>query len=111
MGLCLSVRLSVTSRCSVETAERIELVFLAGELPSTRPTLREKEIPFSPKIRALPSGILSHTLELENFATAYRSSKRVINLTQKGGRPERDKLGRRRSTKSIIPPSSDARPL
>jgi len=27
MGLCLSVRLSVTSRCSIETAERIELVF------------------------------------------------------------------------------------
>ena len=27
MGLCLSVRLSVTSRCSIETAGRIELVF------------------------------------------------------------------------------------
>jgi len=27
MGLCLSVRLSVTSRCSIEAAERIELVF------------------------------------------------------------------------------------
>jgi len=26
---------SVTSRCSIETAERIELVFLACELPST----------------------------------------------------------------------------
>jgi len=27
MGLCLSARLSVTSRCPIETAERIELVF------------------------------------------------------------------------------------
>jgi len=34
----LSVRLSVTRRCSIETGERIELV-LACELPSTRPTL------------------------------------------------------------------------
>ena len=34
----VSVRLSVTSRCSIETAERIELV-LACEFPSTRPTL------------------------------------------------------------------------
>ena len=42
---------------------------------------------------------------------AYRSSKRVINLARKGGRSERDKLGSRRSTKLIIPPSSDARPL
>ena len=31
--------------------------------------------------------------------------------SEKGGRSERDKLGRRRSTKSTIPPSSDARPL
>ena len=34
----VSVRPSVTSRCSVEAAERIELV-LACVLPSTRPTL------------------------------------------------------------------------
>ena len=27
MGLCPSIPLSVTSRCSIETAERIELVF------------------------------------------------------------------------------------
>ena len=38
MGLCPSVCLSVTSRCSIETDERIELV-LACERPSTRPTL------------------------------------------------------------------------
>ena len=33
------------------------------------------------------------------------------NLAEKGGRSERDKLDRRRSTKFIIPPNSDARPL
>jgi len=38
---CLSVCLclSVTSRSSIETAERIELVFLACERPSTYPVL------------------------------------------------------------------------
>jgi len=30
MGLCLCVRLSVTSRCSIETDERIGLVFGVG---------------------------------------------------------------------------------
>jgi len=39
MDLRLSVCLSVTSRYSIESAERIELVFLACELSSTRPTL------------------------------------------------------------------------
>ena len=37
-----------------------------------------KETQVSTKIRVLPSG----TPNLENFATAYRSSKRVINLAQ-----------------------------
>ena len=36
--VCLSVSVSVTSRSSIETAERIELV-LAWELPSAYPTL------------------------------------------------------------------------
>ena len=43
MTLCLSVCHNFTSRCSVETAERIALVF-AWELPSTYPTLCCKEI-------------------------------------------------------------------
>jgi len=37
------------------------------------PTLCYKEIWVSPKIRALPSGTLSQTPNLENFATASRS--------------------------------------
>ena len=56
--------------------------FLAWELHSTYPTLCYKEIHVLSKIRVglLPSGILLQTSDLENFATAYRSSKRVINL-------------------------------
>jgi len=49
-------------------------------------------------------------MDLENFATAYRSPKRVIDLAQEGGRSEREKLDRRRQTKLIIPRSSDVRP-
>jgi len=51
--------------------------FLAWELHST---LCYKEIHIPSKIRVLPSGFLLQTLDLENFATEYRSSKRVINL-------------------------------
>ena len=55
-----------------------------------------------------------YIVDLENFATAYRPSKHVINLArerEKGGRSDRDKLGRCWSTEFIVPPSSDARPL
>jgi len=53
--------------------------FLVWELPSTYPALCEKEILVSLKIRVLPSGTLSQTPDLENFATAYRSLKHVID--------------------------------
>ena len=74
---CLSV--SVTSRSSIETAEQIWLVFGMGTF-STYPTTGYKEIQVSSKIRVLPSRTLLQTLDLENFATAYRPSKCVINL-------------------------------
>jgi len=44
-----------------------------GELPSTYPTLSYEKILVSPRIGVLPSGTLSETLNLENFATASRS--------------------------------------
>ena len=53
--------------------------FLAPELLSTYPRLRCKEIQVSSKMRVLPSGALLQNLDLENFAAAYRSSKRVTN--------------------------------
>jgi len=56
--------------------------FLAWELPLTYPTVCRKEIQVSSKIRALPSRTLHQSADLENLAAAYRSSKRVTNLTR-----------------------------
>jgi len=55
------------------------------------------------KIRALPSGTISETSEVENFATAYIDRRNMLSTQlEKGGRSERDKLDL---------PSSDARPI
>jgi len=56
--------------------------FFAQGLPSTDPTLCYGEIQVSTKLRVLPFGTSSWIPDLENFATAYRSSKRVINLAR-----------------------------
>jgi len=56
--------------------------FLAGELLSTYPTLRYNRIQITSKIGILPSGTLLPILDFENFASAYRLSKRVINLAR-----------------------------
>jgi len=65
MSLCLSV----TSRCSIETAERTELV-LAWELSSTYATLRKR------KFMYLQRGYFPLELypRLRTFATIGRSS-------------------------------------
>ena len=55
-------------------------VFLARRLHSTIQTLCCKKIHVSTKITVFPSGTLSHTLK--KFASAYRSSKRVIDLSR-----------------------------
>ena len=54
--------------------------YLVWELPSTYPILCYKEIQVPSKIRVLVTFL--QTLDLENFATAHRSSKRVINLAR-----------------------------
>ena len=74
---CRSVRPSVTSRYCIETTGRIELVF--GMKASFY--LCCKEIRVSPEIRVLPSGTLSETPDLDNFATESRSRCR-LNETQ-----------------------------
>jgi len=81
-SVCLFVCLSVTSRSSIKTAERIELVFgmEASFHPSYNVLTRNLAIS---KIRVFPSGTLSQTLDLENFASVCRSSKRVIDLARK----------------------------
>jgi len=87
--------------------------FLACRLLSTYYTLccMEAQVGLYTKVRVLPSGTLSQSPDLENFVPTYRSWKRVVDLARHGGRSERDKLDRRRSTKLTVPPSSDARPV
>ena len=71
MSICLSVRLSITSRYCIKTSG-IELVF-GMEAYSIYPILCYKEICVSPRIRVLPSGNLSRTPDFENFAAASKS--------------------------------------
>ena len=104
--MSVSLCLSVSSRSSIETDERIELVF--GTRASFHPAYTVLKDNLGISKRVLPSGTFSQT---PNFASVYRSSKRVIALARQDGRPERDKLDRRQSTKLTIPPSSDARLL
>jgi len=63
-------------------------VFFARVLPSTYTTLCYKEIQVPSKIRLLPSRSLLQTLDSENFATVYRSSKRAINLARERWTPK-----------------------
>ena len=47
---------------------------------------------------------------LQKISPRHIDRRNVLSTyLEKGGRSQRDKLGRRRSTKSIIPPSSDRR--
>ena len=61
--VCVYV-VSVTSRCSIKWLSRLSC-FMAWRL-------RYKEIWLTPKIRVIPLGILSQTLDSENFAMASR---------------------------------------
>ena len=82
MSVC--VRLSVTSRSSIETVEQIGLV-LARELLSASPTLCCEKIRLPPKTRVLSCGTLPYTLGLENFTTIGRSRRNVLSaLLDKG---------------------------
>jgi len=69
--VCPSVRPSQAGIVSKRLAESSWVS--ARRLPSTYPTLSCKEIRVSPKIMVLPSGSLSQTLDVDNFATASRS--------------------------------------
>ena len=83
MALCLFLPPSITSRYCIETIGLIEMV-LAWRLSSTYPTLcyKPKEIRVPPKIREIPSGTLSQTLDWKKFATAFdRVSKTCRRLS------------------------------
>ena len=82
LHVCVCVCMSVISQSSVETTGRIEL-FSARRLSSAYFTLCIEEIRLSPKIKELPDGTLTRTLDLEYFATARRSSQVcVANLVR-----------------------------
>ena len=107
MALCLPV---CPSQVRVLSKRLNESSFLAGELPSTHPTLCSEEIRVSSKTRVLHSGTLSQTLDFKKLLR-YIDRRNVLSTSlEKGGRSERDKLDRRRSTLAI-PPSSNARLL
>ena len=109
MSLCPPVCLSVTIRCSIEMAERIELVF--GMWASFHPpytVLKGNSVISKNKGTSLWNFVLNSGLR--KFRQGILIVETCYQLSEKGGRSERDKLGRRRSTKSIIPPSYDARP-
>ena len=67
----------VTSRCSVKTRGRIELV-LARRLLSTWPTPCYKEIEVSTK-SVLPSGTVSQTPDSENVAS-HTDRRNVLSI-------------------------------
>jgi len=84
MALCLSVRLSDTSRSSIETDKGIGM-FLARKLSSTYPMLCYKEVWVPPTIRVLPSRTLLQTPDLEFrqsisiVETCYHLSARKVD--------------------------------
>ena len=80
MALCLSVCLSVSHKSEFDRNGRTNRTgFGMGASFHLSYTVL-KEIRVYSKIRVLPSGTLSQTPDLENFASVYRLSKRVINL-------------------------------
>jgi len=85
-GICYSpvtvcVCLSATSRSFTKMAKQIELFFFAWNLPSTHHTLCCKEIRSVQKIRVLPSGTFSQTLDTEKISS--RHVDRFVNKTRR----------------------------
>ena len=75
LALCLSyVSVSLTSRCSVETA-----VFLARELPSSYLALLKDNSLIFKNMGTSLCGNLSKTPDLENFASAYIDHRNVLS--------------------------------
>jgi len=103
MVLCLSVCLSVClcqSQVGVLSKRLCESSwYLAWEFLST--SLTDTALKGNSDISknngsSVPSGTLFQTPNLDNFASANRLSRPVIDLVDEGGRPELHKLDRRR---------------
>ena len=106
MALCLSdcLSVSVTSRSSIETDERIELIFGKGaSFHLSYTVLKENSGNSKNKGTFLWNFV-------PNFGISIVETCHRLKL-EKVGRSESDQLDRRRATKLTIPASSDARPL
>ena len=90
---------SVTSWCSTERDGRIELAF-GMDASFDKTVLNKKKFWHLQKTRVGPTYLLNFVRNcgLKNSAMCS-VSKRVINFADEGGRSEREKLDRRRSTK------------
>ena len=64
-SVCVSICVTGAGYYSVETTERIELVFLAHKLSFYISYTMYKEIRVSPKLKALPARTPAPTLDLE----------------------------------------------
>jgi len=105
MAVCL-LSVSVTSRCSIETAEEIGLGFgMEASFRLSQSMLKRNSCIFKHKGTSVWNVVKSFgkfCFGISIVETCYRLSSTKM---------ERDKLGRRLSTELIIPPSSDSRPL
>jgi len=79
LAMCLSVCLSVTSRCSVETAEQIDLDFSTGAI-SSYPTLCHMGIRVSSKIRHFVWNVSSNSGLVRKIWQQHVTS--VVNLVR-----------------------------
>jgi len=83
MTFCLSVHLSVTSPCFINTVEQIEFIFSMEAFGGLFIPCVIKKFGYPIiKNNGTPSGTLSQTLDLVNFATARRSLQCVVNLAR-----------------------------
>ena len=104
--VCVRVCLSVTSQCSVETDERIELALGMGASFRLFYTVLKGSLgTCTSKGTSLWNFVPNAGLRKVCFGIWL--SKRLIDLAPQGGPLECDKLDYRRSTKLTIPPSSD----
>ena len=100
MVLCVSVCLSVTSRCCTEASGRIELAF--GTFPrGTRVMGKFKFV--QNNVRALLSGTFVLNPGLRKMSPRHVDRRNVLSTQlDKGGRLKRDKLDRCRPAKLTI---------
>ena len=114
MDLCLSVRLSVRHKSVFYRNGWTNRTgfWHVSFLPSVLHCVKGNSVISKNKGTPLWNFVLNSGLRKFRHGISIVETCYVYQLiAEKGGRSERDKLGRRQSTKSILPPSSDARPL